>query len=136
MRVLAITNMYPSAQWPTDAVFVKQQIKGLSAVGLEVRLLLIDRRREGPFVYYRMAPKIRGAIAEFKPDLIHVMYGGVMAEKIAQVGDSPAIILTFHGSDLLGKNLAGLSAKLMARYGVQDRKSTRLNSSHVSESRM
>ena len=64
MRILAVTNMYPSPEWPADAVFVEQQVKGLQAIGLQVRVTLIDRRREGPLVYYRMTPTIRGAVSQ------------------------------------------------------------------------
>src|SRR5437667_288277 len=79
MRVLAVTNIYPSAELPASGVFIEQQIKGLLAIGLEVRVLFIDRRREGPMAYYRAGPRIRRAVGEFAPDLLHVMYGGVMA---------------------------------------------------------
>ena len=84
MKVLAITNMYPTPEAPVSGVFVEQQIKGLLSVGVEVRVLFIDRRREGALSYYRMGPQVRRAVAEFNPDLIHVMYGGVMADQITR----------------------------------------------------
>ena len=48
MRILAITNLYPSAKFPGRGVFVQEQVKGLRAIGLEVQVLFVDRRREGP----------------------------------------------------------------------------------------
>ncbi len=48
MRVLAITNMHPSAEFPGRGVFVHEQIQGLIAIGLNVRVLFVDRLREGP----------------------------------------------------------------------------------------
>ena len=65
MRILAITNMYPSAQGSGRGVFVQEQVKGLCAIGLEVRVLFVDRRREGPLAYYRMHSKIASAVAGF-----------------------------------------------------------------------
>src|SRR5215472_15471829 len=79
VRILAITNMYPSKECPGRGVFVQEQIKGLARTGLGVRVLVIDRRRDGPTAYYRMNGRIRQEIADFRPDLIHAMYGGVMA---------------------------------------------------------
>ena len=83
-RVLAITNMYPTPAAPWRGVFVEQQVNGLRACGSQVRVLLIDRRQKGMRSYFFMGPNLRQAAIEFKPDLIHVMYGGVMAERVTQ----------------------------------------------------
>lgn len=118
MRILAITNMYPSPAFPGRGVFVEEQIKGLCAIGLEVRVLFVDRRRNGPKAYYRMHSHVRKEIEEFGPDLIHVMYGGVMADQIVRHHHHCPIVLTFHGSDLLGENLSGWRRKIISHYGV------------------
>jgi glycosyltransferase involved in cell wall biosynthesis len=118
MKVLAVTNMYPTPSAPTNGVFVEQQVKGMLSIGLQVRVVLIDRRQEGAVAYYRMAPKIRRAIADFEPDLIHVMYGGVMADRITRQKGLPPVIVTYHGSDLMGDNLSGLRRKLVSYYGI------------------
>jgi len=95
MRILAITNIYPSAQAPSSGVFVREQIKGLCAIGLDVRVLFIDRKREGALTYYRLGKKITEAIAEFDPDVIHVMYGGVMADQILRRHHLRPVVVTF-----------------------------------------
>lgn len=118
MRVLAITNMYPTPQAPASGVFIEQQIKGLQATGVGVHVLFIDRRREGTASYYRMEPRIQAAVSESAPDLIHVMYGGVMADRVTSMKGLPPVVVTFHGSDLLGENLSGLVRKVVAHYGV------------------
>jgi glycosyltransferase involved in cell wall biosynthesis len=118
MRILAITNMYPSEASPGRGVFVQEQIKGLLEVGLNVQVLFIDRLREGALTYYRMGSRLARALADFKPDLIHVMYGGVMAEQIVRQHCDPPVLVTFHGSDLLGENLSGWTRKAISRYGV------------------
>ncbi len=118
MKVLAITNMYPTPEAPVSGVFIDQQIQGLLSVGVEVRVLFIDRRREGALSYYRMGPPVRRAVAEFNPDLIHVMYGGVMADQITRMRGLPPVVVTFHGSDLLGENLSGWVRKWVSHYGV------------------
>jgi len=110
--------MYPSPEAPTSGVFVEQQVQGLLSAGVEVRVIFIDRRQEGAMAYYRMAPSIRDAVKEFEPDLVHVMYGGVMADQVTRQYGLPPVVVTFHGSDLLGENLSGMVRKLISRYGV------------------
>ncbi len=119
MRILAITNMYPSTACPSQGVFVEEQVKGLRLIGLEVRVLVVDRRRDGPTAYYRLRANVRSAVAEFAPDVVHVMYGGVMADQILRHHHVCPIVVTFHGSDLLGENLSGWTRKMISRYGVQ-----------------
>ena len=57
MRVLAITNLYPSDNSPGSGVFIEQQIQALRSRGLEVEVMFVDRRREGPWIYYRIGPQ-------------------------------------------------------------------------------
>ena len=118
MRILAITNMFPSAASPGSGVFVEEQIKGLRAIGLKVRVLFIDRRQQGALEYYCMGKRIAAAIREFQPDAIHVMYGGVMADRVVRYHHDQPVVVTFHGSDLLGENLSGWVRKIISRYGV------------------
>jgi glycosyltransferase involved in cell wall biosynthesis len=118
MRVLAITNLYPTADRPWLGTFVEQQVAGLRSAGVGVKVLYFDRKKEGPRVYFRMGPQIEEACAVLRPDLLHVMYGGVMAHKIMERSWRIPTVVTFHGSDLLGENLSGFWRKLISRYGV------------------
>jgi len=58
------------------------------------------------------------AVAGFEPDAIHVMYGGIMADQIARRQHFRPVVVTFHGSDLLGENLSGWMRRIISRYGV------------------
>jgi teichuronic acid biosynthesis glycosyltransferase TuaC len=118
MRILAVTNLYPSAESPGSGTFIEQQVQGLLSRGIDVRVMFVDRRREGASIYYQMKPQLRRCLAEFQPDVVHVMYGGVMAERVVSEPGLPPVCVTFHGSDLLGENLSGLWRKLISRYGV------------------
>lgn len=118
MKVLAVTNMYPSGEFPGRGVFVQEQIQSLIAIGLNVRVLFVDRRRDGPSAYYRMGGRLAELFREFDPDLVHIMYGGVMAQRVVRHYHARPTLVTFHGSDLLGENLSGLARKLISRYGV------------------
>ena len=118
MRVLAVTNMFPCSASPAAGVFIEQQIEGLLSVGVQVQVVFVNRQTEGPFAYYRMRPKIEASVAGFCPDLIHVMYGGVMADQVVRRHRLRPVVVTFHGSDLLGENLSGWFRKIVSHYGV------------------
>ena len=69
--------------------------------------------------YLRVPALIRARLAEFDPDLVHIMYGGVMANlATGAVRDRPTVV-TFHGSDLLGEQMAGPVRRRIAAYGVR-----------------
>ncbi len=110
--------MYPTAAMPSNGIFVAEQVKGMRAIGLEVEVEFVDRQSRGMRAYYSMLGPIRRRMREFAPDVLHVMYGGVMAERITRKLDPIPQVVTFHGSDLLGENLSGLLRKLISHYGV------------------
>lgn len=118
LRILAVTNMYPTEESPAAGIFVQQQVEGLRRIGLDVEVLFVDRLSKGAAVYATMIRDLRSAIASFRPHLVHVMYGGIMAERVtSHIRDRP-VVVTYHGSDLLGSRAAGLARRGMARYGV------------------
>ena len=118
MRVLAITNMLPTPPRPVSGVFVEQQVQGLQSIGIATKTVFFDRQKDGARVYYQMEPAIRQAVAEFDPDVVHVMYGGVMADRITRMTGLPPTVVTFHGSDLLGENLSGVTRRWISQYGI------------------
>jgi glycosyltransferase involved in cell wall biosynthesis len=119
MRVLAVTNMYPTPQTPAAGIFVEQQIQGLRQVGLEVDVMFVDRLQEGMKVYLALRKHLLQKIAQCQPHLVHVMYGGIMAHQVTKTVEDRPTVVTFHGSDLLGEHLSGLLRKCLARYGVR-----------------
>src|SRR6185503_15214226 len=96
----------------------QEQVRGLCSIGLDVHVLFVDRRQEGSLAYYRLGSRIRSAVAGFDPDVIHVMYGGVMADQAVRQHRFRPVVVTFRGSDLLGENLSGWARKIISRYGV------------------
>ena len=118
MRVLAITNLHPTSESPGGGAFIAQQIESLRSRGIEVEVMFFrDRRHDGPWVYYRLVRRC-GEKSRSAPDLIHVMYGGVMAAEVTRQGCRVPVIVNFHGSDLLGENLSGVWRKIISHYGV------------------
>lgn len=118
MRILAVTNMYPTTETPALGTFVEQQITGLKKIGLEVEVIFVDRLKGGMRAYKGLGRRVNLAIKEIQPEVVHVMYGGVMADLVTRAVNNRPTIVTFHGSDILGENLSGGLRKLIARYGV------------------
>src|ERR1051326_2185798 len=107
MRILAVTNIYPTLNAPALGIFVEQQIDGLRRIGLEVEVVFVERLQRGMATYLSVGRRVHAMIANFQPQVVHIMYGGVMADQVTKtVNDRPTVI-TFHGSDLLGEHLAG-----------------------------
>lgn len=117
MRVLAVTNMYPTAVHPTDGTFVASQVESLRDVGVDVEVLCLDRLEAGRRVYRNLAETARARFNTVKPDLVHVMYGGVMSAVVTKAIRERPVLVSFCGSDLLGIR-GGAVQKLSARFGV------------------
>jgi teichuronic acid biosynthesis glycosyltransferase TuaC len=110
--------MYPTPLLPALGTFVEQQIESLKQIGLDVDVMLVERCQRGTSVYLGLGRNVRAKILEFQPDVVHIMYGGVMADMITRsVRDLPTVV-SFCGSDLLGEHLSGSFRKLIAGYGV------------------
>jgi glycosyltransferase involved in cell wall biosynthesis len=118
LRILAITNLYPTSFTPTSGTFVEQQIKGLRQEGVAVEVMFLDRIRQGRKAYFGLRRKIKSVELSFKPDLVHVMWGGIMAEKVTRIVKDRPVIVSFCGTDLLGEPLVGWLQKLSSGYNV------------------
>jgi len=119
VNVLAVTNMYPTPQAPSSGIFVEQQIAGLRRIGLDVRLVFVPRLERGMRAYAGLGTRIRSQVGQYRPDLVHVMYGGVMADQVTRHVRTVPVVVTFHGSDLLGEGGAGPLRRMIAQYGVR-----------------
>lgn len=119
MRVLFVTNMYPSPASPASGIFVEQQIEGLRRNGVAADVMFVDRVNEGRRAYVGLATRLRETLAASPADLVHVMYGGVMADRATRAGVGSPVVVTFHGSDLQGSAGAGPVDRLSAAFGVR-----------------
>lgn len=118
MRVLAVTNLYPSARHPTLGTFVEQQIVGLKRIGLEVEVIFVNRGERGMGSYITLGAPLRKRIEQFQPDVVHVMYGGILAERVTSIVTEKPVVVSFCGSDLLGERLLGPFRGVIGECGV------------------
>jgi teichuronic acid biosynthesis glycosyltransferase TuaC len=119
VRVLAVTNLYPTLRYPTCGTFIEQQVNGLRQIGEHVEVMFVDRISKGVSAYFDLRHRLSRQVDQLQPDLIHAMYGGVMAYEVMKSVTTKPTIVTFHGSDLLGENLSGNLRKIISRCGVR-----------------
>ena len=118
MRVLAVTNFYPTPKYPAIGTFVEQQVLGLRSIGLDVDVMLVNRGERGMRSYFTMGAELRSRIEQFQPDVVHAMYGGVLAERVTRIVEDRPTVVSFCGSDLLGELLSGSTRRILSEYGI------------------
>jgi Glycosyltransferase Family 4 len=99
MRVLVVTNMYPSADEPQFGSFVKEQVEDLRALGIDIDVFFFDAR-DSWTKYPQAARTIRRLVSNSRFDLVHAHYGLCGAIALAQ--RRVPVVTTFHGSDCSG----------------------------------
>jgi teichuronic acid biosynthesis glycosyltransferase TuaC len=96
MRVLVLTNMWPTLAEPAAGCFVKEQVDDLRARGLDVDVLAFDGRRN-ELNYALAALRVRTKSCKRLYDLIHAHFG--LTGAVALVQRRLPVVTTFHGSD-------------------------------------
>jgi len=69
MRVLHITNLFPTERHPYYGVFVKEQIESLREEGIDCEVLYINIKENGVLQYFKEVPRIRAIENNF--DIVH-----------------------------------------------------------------
>lgn len=118
MRALVVTNIFPTPAAPTVGTFVATQVESIRAVGVDVELLHVQRTDRGRRAYAGLAATVRERVSAGRPDLVHVMYGGVMASIVTRAIRDRPVLVSYCGDDLQGGLGGGLVADLARAYGV------------------
>jgi len=118
ISVLAVTNIFPNPRSPSSGTFVERQVAGLRGAGITVEVLFVDRETEGMASYRRAGARVKAAVSGGRHDLVHSMYGGVLADVATRAAGIPSVV-SFCGSDLMGAQRSGLVSRATAAYGVR-----------------
>jgi teichuronic acid biosynthesis glycosyltransferase TuaC len=111
MRVLVVTNLWPTAERPASGGFVRDQVEALRALaGVELELFTFGT---GPRAYLQAARDLRRRYAGEHFDVIHAHYGLGGWSSLALRG-APHVV-TFHGTDLQHPKVGPLSRLLANR---------------------
>lgn len=110
MRVLVVTNMYPSEEHPALGRFVRDQVESLRRIdGLEVELFAFAGGGAG--AYARAARQLRARFRRARFDVVHAHYG--LTGWPARALRGAPLVVTFHGTDLGHPQAGRLSRALL-----------------------
>ena len=93
------------------APFITEQVEAIEKQGIECRFFGVDGK--GILGYLRQIPKLRRAIKEFRPNIIHAHYGlcGLLANYQRRI----PVVATYHGSDINDPKVFWLSKRSIHR---------------------
>lgn len=97
MKVLVLTNMYPTPGRPFHGTFVEQQVQSLRREGVDVDVLYVDGLTS-KLNYLWGVPRLWAKMLTNRYDLIHAHY--VFSGIIARAQFLVPVVLTHHGSQV------------------------------------
>lgn len=97
LRVLAVI---PGSEERSSFIFARRQMATVAELGVDVRLFWLGERTSPQGIVGELG-RLRRAIAEHAPDIVHAHYGTVTA-LVAALAGGPPLVITYRGSDLNG----------------------------------
>ena len=71
MRILHITNNFPTLNFPIFGIFIKEQIESLNNLGIDNEVFFINSREEGRIAYLKALGRLRRYLKGNRYDIIH-----------------------------------------------------------------
>lgn len=99
MKVLIVTNMYPTPERPSFGTFVRDQVEALRAAGVDVDVFFFNGRRS-KLEYLTAFPQLWWHLLRHRYDLLHAHY--VLSGVVARAQWRHPVVLTHHGGEALG----------------------------------
>lgn len=112
MRVLIVTNMYPSRERPEFGVFVRDQLEALSRLP-DIDVELFSFTPGGARAYLRAIKRLREQLATHRYDVVHAHFG--LTGWVAKLAKATPLVVTYHGTDLRHKRVGPWSRRLARR---------------------
>ena len=99
MRILVVTNLYPTPERPFITPFVKEQVESIREyypdLTIDVRVIEGERPR---WPYIREMLLLPAVVKKGGYDIVHAHFGLTLVSALLV---SAPVVITFHGSDLL-----------------------------------
>lgn len=106
MKILVVSQMWPSASDPDFGAFLVPHVEALRALGNEVEVVAIEGRGGSRLKYPALTARSVAAAARFRPDVVlgHMLFpAGAAASVAARAARAPLVVMA-HGQDV--ENLA------------------------------
>ena len=102
MRILLVSQMYPSAEAPDFGVFVQGLERELGARGHVLERVVIDRRGGGKLRHAALGVRAVRAARQFRPDVVyaHFLFPTGLSGLLAARGARAPLVVTAHGQDV------------------------------------
>ena len=102
MRILLVSQMYPSPAAPDFGVFVQGLERELTARGHVFERVVLDRRGGGKLRHARLAARAIRAGRRFRPDVVyaHFLFPTGLAGLLAGLASRAPLVVTAHGQDV------------------------------------
>ncbi len=104
MKVLVVTNMYPTPEQPAFGIFVQEQVRSLREAGVEVDVLFVNGRKSRRNYLWGFF-RLWGRLLTRRYDLIHAHY--IFSGIIARAQLLYPVIVTYHGAELFLEKFKG-----------------------------
>ena len=99
MRILLVSQMYPSAAEPDFGVFVQGLERELASLGHTIERVVLDRRRGGKRRHLGLAARLWRASRRFRPDVVYAHFLVPTGLSAALLTRAP-LVVTAHGQDV------------------------------------
>jgi glycosyltransferase involved in cell wall biosynthesis len=102
MRILLVSQMYPSPAAPDFGVFVQGLERELAARGHVIERVVLDRRGGGKLRHARLAVRAVRAARRFRPDVVyaHFLFPTGFGALLAARASGAPLVVTAHGQDV------------------------------------
>ena len=102
VRILLVSQMYPSAAAPDFGVFVQGLERELAGRGHEIERVVLDRRGGGKLRHARLALRAIRAARRFRPDVVyaHFLFPTGLSALLAARASRAPLVVTAHGQDV------------------------------------
>jgi glycosyltransferase involved in cell wall biosynthesis len=102
VRILLVSQMYPSPAAPDFGVFVQGLDRQLVERGHEIERVVLDRRGGGKLRHARLALRAIRAARRFRPDAVyaHFLFPAGLSGLLAARASGAALVVTAHGQDV------------------------------------
>jgi teichuronic acid biosynthesis glycosyltransferase TuaC len=117
MKILTVTNMYPSAEDDYYGSFVREHVQALMGEGLEVDVVFLNAKAS-KFSYFTEMPRLAAAVRERSYDVLHAQHSYCAVQTAGIRGalriDTP-LLFTIHEGEAHSSHTAGRSRSLTKR---------------------
>jgi glycosyltransferase involved in cell wall biosynthesis len=102
MRILEVTQMWPSAEHPDLGSFLVPLTRELGELGHQVQVASISRRGGSPAEYLTLVRRARAAAGTFEPDVVfaHFLFPAGAAGALAARRAGAPLVVMAHGQDV------------------------------------